>query len=335
LLASLISRLPPGIARLVIVPDRGLHGIPWDLLRLRDGRALVERYAVSLASSASVLARLVSRPRRDAPVSVLAFGAPRWPDLEHGAPETAALRAAVRAQGGLAALPAALEEARRLRRRAPAGDVRTGRAASEASLKRQPAGYRILHFATHAVVDDRSIERTALALAPGDGDDGFLLPAELARLPLDADLFALVACRTARGPVAGSEGVQGLAYAALEAGARSVLASEWSVSDDASAAFVDAFYSAIASGLDTGEALVRAKREALAAGRPARDWAAFTLIGDPYVRLALGEPANGAPITILAVSAVLVLAAGYGVMMRRRHSELMREPSTRKASTRH
>jgi tetratricopeptide (TPR) repeat protein len=334
LLAGLLAGLPAEIERLVIVADRGLYGIPWEMLRV-DGRPVVERFAVSTAPSASVFAELVARPRPSGPVSVLVFGSPYWPDVERGTRETAALRTAVREGGGLTPLPASLGEARRLRRRASAGLLRTGRNASEARLKREAPGHQIIHFATHAQVDDRGVERTALALAAGEGEDGYVTPAELAAMTLDAELLTLAACRTARGPVAGSEGVQGLAYAALEAGTRSVLASEWSVGDESSAAFMDRFYAALADSLDVGQALARAKREAAAAGLPPRDWAAFTLIGDPFVRLPLRPPAPAQSIAVIAVVAAIVLAAGYGTIVRRRTSELNRDPSARTASTRH
>src|SRR4029079_17985556 len=103
--------------------------------------------------------------------------------------------------------------------------VRLGADASAAFLKHaELRGYRVLHFATHALVDERSAARTALALAPGEGEDGFVGPAELASLGLGADLVILSACRTAGGAVIEGEGIQGLTAPLLEGGARAVVA---------------------------------------------------------------------------------------------------------------
>ncbi|MGH7536669.1 MAG: CHAT domain-containing protein [Gemmatimonadales bacterium] len=78
---------------------------------------------------------------------------------------------------------------------------------------------------------DRVSFRTALALTPGQGEDGFVTPGELAGLRLDADLVVLSACRTAGGVVVDGEGVQGLTAPLLAAGARSVVATSWQVGD--------------------------------------------------------------------------------------------------------
>src|SRR5206468_7698702 len=83
------AELGAGVTRLIVVPDGPLHRVPWDLLRLADGRYLVERYAVSVAPSAAILAALWRHPRvaalPDRPVPLLAFGdpaVPREPRLE-------------------------------------------------------------------------------------------------------------------------------------------------------------------------------------------------------------------------------------------------------------
>ena len=67
-------------------------------------------------------------------------------------------------------------------------------------LKRADLGrFRLIHLATHALVDETSLDRTVLALAPGAGEDGFLSPADLGALHLEADLVVLSACETASG----------------------------------------------------------------------------------------------------------------------------------------
>ena len=283
LLEPALSRLRPETTRLIVVPDGPLHRIPWDALRRPDGRYVAERYAISIAPSAAVLSALWSRARdRDEgvpePVRLLAFGNPAF-----SLKDTTA--------GGLPPLRASAREARMVARYAPHSEVRLGGEASAAYLKRAPLdGFQVLHFATHAVVDERSTARTTLALAPGGGEDGFLSPGDLAALELDADLVVLSACRTAGGVVVDGEGVQGLTAPLLQAGARVVVATSWRIGDRSTVAFVDDLYRGLAGGLAVGEALRAAKLEALRRGAPPSVWAAFVMVGDPLVTIRLRAP---------------------------------------------
>jgi CHAT domain-containing protein len=181
------------------------------------------------------------------------------------------------------------------------------------------AGYDVLHFATHALVDDRAATRNALALAPGGADaDGFVAASDLAALRLDARLVVLSACRSAGGVVVDGEGVQGLTAPLLAAGARSVVATTWRISDRATVPFIEAFYSAMAGGLPVAEALRAAKLDAMHRGAPPRDWAAFTAVGDPFATVSLHQPHGMrrwvmALLIVLAVSAVMIYAALHAV----------------------
>src|SRR5256884_9562632 len=92
-------------------------------------------------------------------------------------------------------LPAAAEEVIGAARYASVATVLLGEAASASWLKHHSlTAYRIIHIATHAVVNDAVMNRTALPLAPGDGGDGFLGPADRAHLHLAARLVGLSGC---------------------------------------------------------------------------------------------------------------------------------------------
>jgi CHAT domain-containing protein len=296
LLEPVVTLLKAGVTRLVIIPDGPLHRLPFDALRLPDGRLAVERFAIAIAPSAGVLRELWSRERSDSVVGgqvrVLSLGDPRF-DQENPNEGAAAegFHAAFKAAGGLPRLPASGQEARLVGGYADASEVRLRDDASEAYLKHEPLGeFRVLHFATHAVVDDRSVTRTAIALTPGIQEDGFLSPAELAGLGLNADLVVLSACRTAGGVLVAGEGVQGLTAPLLQAGARSVVATRWRIADRAAVRMVEPFYDALADGLPVADALRAAKLEALHRGVQAREWASFTAVGDPLVRIPLRRP---------------------------------------------
>ena len=166
------------------------------------------------------------------------------------------------------------------------GDDATATFLRRADLRR----YRVLHFATHALVDEQSLARTALVLAPRESDNGLVAAGDLAALALDADLVVLSACRSAGGVLVGGEGVQGLTSPLLQAGARAVLATGWRISDQRVVPFVERFYDGLARGLPVADALRAAKLGALKAGEPPRIWAAFLAIGDPLVTVPLRTP---------------------------------------------
>jgi tetratricopeptide (TPR) repeat protein len=297
------------IVRLVIVPDGALYRVPFAALRLPDGHAVVERYAIAIAPSATVIAALWHRHPRPGGARVLAFGDPVLPHEAIAAPD--AMRgsdeadtstadtiaddrdaaAALDRAGQLPRVPWTADEARLVGAFGTGSVVRLRDDASAAYLVRSPLdAFAIVHFATHAVVDDASPERSALALAPGDGYSGFVSPGDLASLRLQADLVALSACRTARGAIVAGEGVRGFAAPLLAAGARSVLATQWGLNDRGAVPIVYAIYRGIAANLPIAEAVRQAELAARRRGAPVRAWAAFTVTGDPLVRIPLRLP---------------------------------------------
>ncbi len=331
LLQPALAGLGPNVTRLVIVPDGPLHRLPWDALRLADGRHVVQHYSVSVAPSAAVVSALWRRSREAGtsarPMRLLAFGDPTFPRAGEGGEVPSAnddaevFRSAFKVSGGLPRLQASAREIQLVAGYAPEAEVRLREAASAAYLKHADlARFRILHFATHALVDEGTAARTALALAPGEGESGFVSPGELAALRLDADLVVLSACRTARGVVVEGEGVMGLTAPLLQAGARSVVATSWRIRDQATVAFVKSFYDALARDLPVADALRAAKLDALGRGAAPNEWAVFTAVGDPLVRVPLRTPlvASGWVGLLLALPVVAAAgAAAYFIRMRK------------------
>lgn len=142
----------------------------------------------------------------------------------------------------------------------------TGSAATETFLKEQAAHYRLLHLATHAVVDDRRIP-TVLLAASGK-DDGFLFVDEVYGLPLSCDLLVLSACHGTASPDSTSGDLRHLVRAFHYAGARSVLASNWSVDDRAAALIMQRFYELLKEGVAKDRALQRALQHYLEKASP-------------------------------------------------------------------
>lgn len=320
LLHPVIALLPAGVDRVVLIPDDQLHRVPFDALPFPDGEPFLARYAISRAPSLAVLLRLAQRPRREGTASILALGDPTTGQADSGAvedPVTERYRRAFAEVGGLPPLEASRAEARRVGSHGRNNTVRLGKRASEAFLKQASLNqFRVVHLASHAVVDDLSESRTSLALAPGDGEDGFLGASELGALQLHADLVVLSACRTAAGRVIGGEGLQGLVAPLLGAGARTIVASGWSVGDRRTAELMRDFYDELAEGQPVGAALRSAKLKARDRGEPAAVWAAFTLVGDPDVMIPL-ERRRSSALIWYGAAAVLVMV----LMIRRLRAE--------------
>jgi CHAT domain-containing protein len=162
--------------------------------------------------------------------------------------------------------------------------------------------------------------RSALVLAPGGGESGFVGPEELANLRLDADLVVLSSCRSGGGVVVNGEGLQGLTAPLVQAGARSVAATQWEIGDQAALRFIEAFYRHLAEGHPVGEALRFAKLDLMRHGAAPRQWAAFTIIGDPSVRIPLRTPSRSPWGWLLAVMAGAAGLAAYWLRTRSRRS---------------
>lgn len=304
LFQPLLSHLPEEVSRLVIIPSDALHRIPFDLLEPDSSGPLLRRFDLSVAPSASVLARL-SREHRAPAASLLVLGDPALPDGD-GTP------------GGFVRLPGAAREARTVARFSASAHLRTGAEASEAFLRTAPLeGYGVLHLATHALVDEASASASYLLLAPGDGEDGLLSPGDVARMPLAPALVVLSGCRTAGGEVVRGEGVQGLTTPFLQIGARTVVATQWPMDDRSGHRLIRDFYRELANGADVGAALRAAKLAAADRGEPPAVWASFTVVGDPGALVpAITHPSRFGLAALLLVLGVLALG-GLGVAWRR------------------
>ncbi|MBK9034439.1 MAG: CHAT domain-containing protein [Myxococcales bacterium] len=184
LLAPVVGASPTGT--LIIAADGPLHGLPFEALRV-GGQFLIERVELTSTPSATMLA--TARRPDTATAPMLAVGAPALSDALPPLPEAARELAAV--AGTLATAPVTL----------------AGAEATERALRQTlPERFHVLHFATHAVLDDALPLRSGLALTVDDGDDGWLRADEIYRMDLGADLVVLSACRTSAGAPSSSEG---------------------------------------------------------------------------------------------------------------------------------
>jgi CHAT domain-containing protein/Tfp pilus assembly protein PilF len=178
-------------------------------------------------------------------------------------------------------------------------EIRLGLDATETAVKQAKLDqYRIVYFATHGLVAgelepfSKTKAEPALALTipekPNDFDDGLLTASEIAQLKLDADWAVLSACNTAAEDKPGAEALSGLARAFFYAGAKSLIVSHWSVSDEATARLMIGTFRASARDpkLSHAEAIQQAMLAMIDAAKTDYEadpwmWAPFVVVGEP------------------------------------------------------
>jgi CHAT domain-containing protein/tetratricopeptide (TPR) repeat protein len=259
--------------RLVFVPDKVLHLVPFAALRDREtGSFLVEDHTIVIAPSATLYVNALGRQAGRTRAGLgrgLAVGDPA---IDTGRFQT------------LLPLPGAAAEADRLAARTGAARL-VGAAATRPVFLAEAGRAEWIHFAGHAVVDPRNPLLSSLILAPdGRGDSGLLTAREIYGLDLGGTrLVVLAACDSGREYVPGSEGVTSLARAFLAAGVPSVVASLRDVEDETTSRLFDAFHHNLRAGADPASALRAAQLALLASGdeasRSPAAWAVFETIG--------------------------------------------------------
>lgn len=155
----------------------------------------------------------------------------------------------------------------------------------QAALSPELGEYRIVHLATHGLLNSQHPELSGIILSlvdeRGEAQDGFLRLHEIYNLRWNADLVVLSACQTALGREVRGEGLVGLTRGFMYAGAERVVASLWSVQDKATSELMKTFYEAMFEGQQTPAAALRSAQVAMwREGRAPYYWAAFVLQGE-------------------------------------------------------
>ena len=229
--------------------------------------------------------------------------------------------------GGIPRLLGSGTEAEEIMRLVPrgAGFEAVGFRANLETVRSPDLGqYRIVHFATHGILDDEHPELSGIVLSlfdeRGRPRDGFLSLREVYNLHLPADLVVLSACGTGLGREVRGEGLVGLTRGFIYAGAARVVASLWKVDDDATAELMKYFYAGM---LRKGLAPSAALREAqLSMWRSKRwhapyYWAAFVLHGE-YRASVGGDRRDPERDLIITAGGVILLLSLLGLFVWRR-----------------
>jgi len=323
LLGPVAPRL--GVKQLVVVAPGALSYLPFAALPApedekqpaRDYEPLIAKHEVVSVPSASVLSviRRETTGRQRAAKSVAVLADPVFEESDPrlasaktvnssgetlaapaGDAEDSELTRAIRtmnfsdARDGFTRLAFSRQEAESINALTPRG---TGLKATDFNASRdmamspQMSQYRIVHFATHGLLNNERPELSGLVFSlinqEGKPQDGFLRLHEIYNLQLNADLVVLSACETGLGKEIKGEGLIGLTRGFMYSGAPRVVASLWNIDDLATAELMKLFYQRmLKDGQPAGAALRAAQLEMSRQKRWASPyfWAGFVLHGE-------------------------------------------------------
>ncbi len=278
-----------GISKLIIIPDGILGMLPFenlftetyhgDIMQFTEYPFLIKQKQISyFFSSALYLKASNNETRKHNEVEILAI-APVFSDISNrkvNGVDVVELPGTETEVNQICALFAAQSGKTEMMMR---------NEALESTFKtKKLSDYRILHIATHGVVNTEYPELSGILLYPETQTaDGILYSGEIYNLKLDTDLTVLSACETGVGKVSKSEGIIGLSRALLYAGSRNVIVSSWVVSDNSTSQLMVDFYSNILThGMSYSDALHTAKLKMISAGGNNAHpffWSPFILIG--------------------------------------------------------
>ncbi|MEL7449834.1 MAG: CHAT domain-containing protein [Pseudomonadota bacterium] len=271
--------------RFLIVPDGPLHTLPWAALVVpgRDDRPryLVEQVPLHKAQSLTLYSRLRRPAVAEAlPARVAVFGnlyqdrPARSSDATRFAHELSNLQPLPFVKQEIDGINAVFAASSR---------VYAGSDATERNVLEAAPHATYLHFATHSVINEQAPLDSALVLNGGAKSGNGLLQAWeiIEKLRTDASMVVLSACDTARGMETAGDGLVGLTRAFHHAGARSVVASQWQVSDQSTATLMTSLYRHLGAGRSRDAALREAQRALIgdAVFSHPYYWAAFELSG--------------------------------------------------------
>lgn len=279
-----------GKTNLIISPDAALWELPFQALLCGANRYLIEEAAVSYVPSLTVLREMMKQRKHleDTGAKTLTLLAIGNPFISK---ETSERAKASRRDEKLESLPEAEHEVKALAQIYGAGQSRiyTGAEAREDRVKTEAGNFKILHLATHGILNDSSPMYSHLVLAQGGVDDGLLEAWELMGTDLHAELVVLSACETARGRVSAGEGVIGLSWALFVAGSPTTVVSQWKVDSAGTSELMLEFHKTLNAGARRPAAHI-SKAGALRVAalsllksteyRHPFYWAGFSVIGD-------------------------------------------------------
>ena len=257
--------------RVIFIPHETLFFVPFTALEDKNGKYLIEKHTIVSAPAIQILGLTHQQRKRSQGLAkdILVVGNPTMPTLKVGDPPYQ-----------LDQLDGAEIEAKEVANLLQTKAI-IGKNATKLDIVKKMPKAKIIHIATHGLLDD--IKQLgvpgAIALAPSGNDNGFLTSPEIIDLQLNAELVVLSACQTGRGDITG-DGVIGLSRSLLTSGAASTIVSLWDAPDDTTKALMISFYKNLKTDGDKARALRQAMLSNMKKPLNPTHWAAFTLMGE-------------------------------------------------------
>lgn len=292
LVAPIRRYLPPaGHSRITVIPHGSLSSLSFAALKNEKGRYLIEEFSLHYVPATALLR--FTQPQKHTAANSSGMLLVADPELPPPASKL---------DRPLPRLPGAREEVRAIAAAVAGDDVKVllGAEATEAAVRREMQGQRVLHLAAHGIVNNEQPFESYVALGrrpDAADDDGRITASEIYAFDLRAELVVLSTCRSG-GAVLNGDGVAAMARGFFYAGAPSLIFTLWDVADDPSKRLLPEFYRHWRRTGDKSEALRVAQiglLRDLRNGRvkvstPAGNfvlaedpafWAAYVLLGEP------------------------------------------------------
>jgi len=244
--------IPPG-SQVILLPSESLYGLNFETLIVPDPRPhfWIEDVTLTTGSSLTMLAASATQPpAKDKSLFLVGDSKPPNPLF--------------------APLPLAAEEMKQVRKYFPGALTRVlegGSATPTAFLKSNPEQFSYIHFVTHGTASRTRPLESAVILSQ-EGDSYKLYARDIVQHRLNANLVTISACNGAGTRAYSGEGLVGLSWAFLRAGAHNVIGALWEVSDASTPQLMDVFYRELFQGKDPATALRDAKLRLLHSADP-------------------------------------------------------------------
>lgn len=235
--------MPPG-ARVILLPESSLYGLNFETLIVPEPKPhfWIEDVTLTTANSLTLLGSLAVRPEPKEK-SLLLIGNTEQPNAD--------FPALAQAGAEMKKIEGYFPEQKR--------KVLEGKQATPtAYLKSSPEKFSYLHFVTHGTASLSRPLESAVILSQ-EGDSYKLYARDIVQHRLNANLVTISACNGAGTRAYSGEGLVGLSWAFLRAGAHNVVGALWEVSDASTPQLMDAFYRELFQGKDPATALRDAK----------------------------------------------------------------------------
>ena len=263
--------------RVIFIPQNQLFLVPFGALQDEQDKYLIEKHTILTAPAIQVLQFTHEQRQKISTTGALVVGNPTMPSVAPNVGE---------APKQLKPLKNAEDEAIEIAQMLNTKAL-TGKQATEITVKELMTKARIIHLATHGLLDDFGFGVPgAIALAPDStakkeqqDSNGFLTAGEIFDMKLNAELVVLSACETGQGTITG-DGVIGLSRSLIAAGVPSVVVSLWSVDDKSTKLLMTEFYRQMQQNPNKATALREAMLLTMKQYPQPKYWAAFTLIGE-------------------------------------------------------